>query len=80
VLTGSSFDPSTLTIKATETVTWSNTSGILHNVTFSTAGSPADIPDHTSGSTNRTFPTPGTYAYRCTNHAGMNGTIVVTAQ
>ena len=74
---GSSFSPTSLTIGSNGTVTWNNTSGILHNVTFTTSGSPSNIPDHTSGSSQRTFPNVGTFNYNCTNHSGMNGAIVV---
>lgn len=77
VMGASSFVPPALTIHLDESVTWSNTSGILHNVTFTTAGAPANIPDHTAGNTARTFTTTGTFAYDCTNHAGMSGTVTV---
>jgi plastocyanin len=77
VMGASTFVPTALTIARDESVTWSNTSGILHNVTFTTAGAPANIPDHTAGNTVRTFATAGTFAYDCTNHAGMSGTVTV---
>lgn len=73
----SSFSPTTITVQADQAVTWRNTSGILHNVTFAAPGAPTDIGDHTSGSSSRTFPTAGTFDYTCTNHAGMNGTVNV---
>lgn len=74
---GSSFSPSSLTIQRNGTVTWSNTSGLLHNVTFTTSGSPANIPNHSSGDTDRTFAAAGAFSYSCTNHAGMNGSVTV---
>lgn len=77
VLFGGAFTPSALTIELNETVTWSNTSGVLHNVTFSTGGAPANIPDHTAGTTDRTFNTLGTFNYSCTNHGGMTGSVTV---
>ena len=76
-MTGGTFAPSTLSIELNETVTWSNTSGQLHNVTFSTPGAPANIPDHTSGNTDRTFNALGTFDYTCTNHGGMTGSVTV---
>ena len=76
-MTATAFTPAALTIARNESVTWTNPSGVLHNVTFSTNGSPANIPDHTSGSNARTFANAGSYAYSCTNHENMNGTIVV---
>lgn len=74
---GSSFSPTSLTIQPGGTVTWNNTSGILHNVTFTTSGSPANISNHTSGTNQRTFASAGTFAYNCTNHGGMNGSVTV---
>jgi plastocyanin len=72
-----SFSPSTVTIARTGAVTWSNESAVLHNVTFTEAGAPANIPNMGAGSTVRTFPTAGSFSYQCTNHAGMNGTVTV---
>ncbi len=74
---GSSFSPTSLTVQRGGTVTWSNSSGISHNVTFITTGSPANIDNHTSGTSQRTFGAAGTFTYNCTNHGGMNGAIVV---
>lgn len=73
---GTSFDPQNVTVAPGGTVTW--TFQANHNVTFSTAGAPANIPDKASGSEARTFPTAGTYNYICTIHgAGMSGTVRV---
>jgi plastocyanin len=66
-----------VTIARTGTVTWSNESVVLHNVTFTVAGAPSNIPNMGAGSTGRVFPDPGTFSYQCTNHAGMNGTVTV---
>ena len=71
------FSPASITVDRNESVTWTNSSGVLHNVTFTTNGSPANIADHTSGSNARAFPTAGTFSYNCTNHAGMNGSVTV---
>jgi plastocyanin len=73
------FSPAGVTITRGGTVTWSNAGTTVHNVTFSTAGSPANISNFTasSGTQTRTFPNAGTYSYQCTNHAGMNGTVTV---
>lgn len=73
----SNFSPATITIQASQSVTWRNPSGLLHNVTFAAPGAPTDIADHSSGSTSRAFPTAGSFDYTCTNHAGMNGTVNV---
>lgn len=77
IMGGSTFSPTLVTIQPGGAVTWSNTSGIAHNVMFSTSGSPSNIPDHTSGTNVRTFGAAGTFNYSCTNHGGMNGSIYV---
>ena len=77
-LGASSFNPSSLTIQSGGTVTWNNTSGVFHNVTFNPAtGAPANIGDHNSGDNSRTFGTAGTFGYQCTLHGGMTGSVVV---
>jgi len=73
----SSFSPTSLTIQAGGTVTWSNPSGQTHNVTFIASGAPANIGNHTSGTNQRTFGSAGTFNYTCTNHGGMNGAVTV---
>jgi plastocyanin len=73
---GTSFTPSSVTITPGGQVTW--TFNGEHNVTFSTQGSPNNIPTRTSGSEAREFPTAGTYAYICTIHGtAMSGTVRV---
>ena len=74
--TGSQFEPKTVTIAPGGSVTW--TFQMLHNVTFSGAGpTGGNIPDQSTGSASRTFPTAGTYNYSCTIHGGMTGTVTV---
>jgi plastocyanin len=71
------FTPSTLTVPSGTTVTFTF-QGVAHNVTFTAAtGVPADIPTTANTSVQRTFATAGTFAYHCTIHAGMSGTVVV---
>jgi plastocyanin len=73
-----SFLPGAVTVARTGTVTWTNSTGVLHNVTFSQAtGVPASIPSFATGSNARTFNTAGTVSYQCTNHAGMTGQVTV---
>lgn len=77
---GTSFDPDTAKIAIGGQVTWTFSAGANapHNVTFDgptpTGG---DIGNQTTGSFARTFPTVGRYSYRCTNHAGMDGAVIV---
>lgn len=77
-LQAASFNPATLTISRTGTVTFNNTSSITHNVMFDVkTGSPANIADHTSGSNAVAFGTAGNFPFHCSHHAGMTGTITV---
>lgn len=71
------FTPTSVTIARNGSVTWTNSTGVSHNVTFTTAGAPANIADHTSGTNARTFATTGTFSFNCTNHAGMSGSVTV---
>jgi len=71
----STFTPTQAVIARNGSVAWSF--AILHNVTFDTPGSPANITDTATGSVSRTFNTAGTFAYHCTIHAGMSGSVVV---
>jgi plastocyanin len=75
--TANTFTPQILNVLEGGAVTW--TFGTrAHNVTFvQSAGAPAAIPTTTNGAATRTFAEPGTYAYVCTLHAGMVGTVNV---
>lgn len=68
------FSPENVTITKGGSVTW--TFNGQHTVTFDASGSPANI-ERSSGSEARTFPNAGTFAYHCTIHAGMDGSVVV---
>jgi plastocyanin len=75
--TANTFTPQIVNVLEGGTVTW--TFGTRpHNVTFvQTTGAPQIIPTTTNNSVARTFDTPGTFAYACTLHAGMVGTVNV---
>ena len=75
-LTAAAFSPTSVDIASGGTVTFSNTSGVLHNVMFESSAI-TDIQDHLSGQNLRTFTQPGTYGFLCTNHPGMVGSVVV---
>jgi plastocyanin len=71
---GVSFAPEAIAIAAGGTVTWDNTSDISHNVVFEDESSDTlEVGD----SYGRTFDEPGSFAYQCTFHAGMEGTVTV---
>jgi plastocyanin len=76
---GETFSPAAVTIRAGGTVTWQFTGGTRHNVTFNgNAPTGGNIPDtDAGGSAQRTFAAAGTYAYTCTRHSGMNGSVTV---
>jgi plastocyanin len=71
------FGPSAIRVSPGVVVTWTNNDNINHNVTFSDATIGA-VASFSTGSKTLTMPTtPGTYAYHCTIHAGMTGTVQV---
>jgi plastocyanin len=72
------FSPSSLTVPAGSTVTFTDTSG--HTVTEGTDGQPVEDPivDEQGGSDIEvTFDEPGTYNITCKIHPSMNMTITV---
>lgn len=75
------FRPDPLTVPAGTTVTFTNLDDILHTVTAGERGAPSGQFDgdlQGIDSTFRfTFDEPGTYAYHCTIHPGMDATVVV---
>jgi plastocyanin len=76
--TSNSFNPATVSITVAGMVTWTNNSGTDHNVTFAqAAGAPTNIPNFATGSASRSFASAGAFAYQCTIHPGMSGTVVV---
>jgi plastocyanin len=71
-----SFSPSSLTVTAGTTVTWTNNDGMTHTTTSNDPG--FDSGNMTAGTKfTHSFSTPGTYAYHCSIHSGMTGTITV---
>ena len=61
-------------------VTWKNTGGQSHTVTFtgSNVPSPADQPVSSGQSVSVTFSSAGTYQYYCTIHAWMKANVTIT--
>ena len=82
LLEGFQFSPATLTVSAGTTVTWTNNEGVQHTVTADDDSFGSDtLPE--GGTIEFTFDTPGTYAYHCRFHGGvegegMSGVITVT--
>jgi plastocyanin len=66
-------------VKAGTTVTWTNNDGATHAIASDT-GDPAAFSSDpiSSGATySFTFTQPGTYAYHCSIHPSMKGTVIV---
>ena len=70
------FNPSSLTVKVGDTVSWTNSSGTGHTVT-------ADDGSFDSGNLaggagfQHTFSAAGTFSYHCSIHSSMKATIIV---
>jgi plastocyanin len=72
------FAPQTVTVTVGDTVTWTNDDAVIHTAT-ATDGSwdTGDLAQGQSGAI--TFTAAGTFAYLCTPHPTMTGTVVVQA-
>ncbi|MEP6617940.1 MAG: plastocyanin/azurin family copper-binding protein [bacterium] len=76
-IAGTAFNPAPIQVSPGAVVTWTNSDGFNHNVTFSSAAIGA-IGDFATGAKSLTMPTVvGTYAYHCTIHPSMTGTVDV---
>jgi plastocyanin len=74
---GIAFNPAEITVKAGDTVTWTNDDSVGHDVTADdfNSGEPGGIGN---GDTfEHTFDQAGTFDYVCTVHPGMEGTVTV---
>lgn len=73
----SAFNPATITVKAGDTVTWTNNDGFAHTVTLD--DNSVDSGNLNAGATfDHAFAAAGTFAYHCKIHASMHGTVTVT--
>lgn len=77
-IAGFAFSPQSITVTVGDSVTWTNSDSVSHTATadddsFDT-GSIAN-----GGSKSVTFSTAGTFAYHCSIHSSMTGTVVVEA-
>src|SRR5215208_3638946 len=77
-IAGFAYDPATITVSVGDSVTWTNNDGAGHTATADNGSfDTGTIGDGASGSV--TFPAAGTFAYHCTIHSSMTGTVVVEA-
>lgn len=77
------FEPSAVTARVGDSIMWANTGGAAHTATAPGAFDSGDlVPAFRSrpgGTYSWTATTAGTFAYACTYHPWMTGTLVVTA-
>lgn len=74
---GFAFSPASIKVASGATVTWTNSDGTAHNVTFD-GGAALPSGNFDTGSKALVMPTAaGVYTYKCTLHAGMNGSVTV---
>lgn len=77
----SAYTPATLTVRAGETVVVQNNDGFPHTVTHDAPGAPQFDTGDIGGGDSKTFSapsSPGEYAFKCSRHAQMRGTLTVT--
>jgi plastocyanin len=71
------FSPAELAVAAGTPVTWTNEDWAPQTATVEGSGFDSDRLDQ-GASFEHTFDEPGTFAYHCSFHSGMMGSIVVT--
>jgi plastocyanin len=70
------YNPASITVVVGETVEWVNEDSAQHNVTANDGSFKS--PNLNQGNTfSHKFEKAGTYAYYCTFHRGMKGTVIV---
>jgi LPXTG-motif cell wall-anchored protein len=72
------FTPAQITVQQGDTVTWTNEGPTAHSATASDGSFDTGI-FSAGGSRSETFDEAGTFAYICTPHPNMHGTVVVQA-
>jgi plastocyanin len=77
-IAGFAFHPASVTVTAGDTIAWTNEDPASHTVTADDGSfDTGTLAKGTSGS--HTFATAGTFAYHCTIHPTMTGTVTVVA-
>jgi YVTN family beta-propeller protein len=72
------FSPATLTVANGQSVTWTNSDPVQHTTTSDNPGwDSGPMPPGATFTT--TFTTPGTFAYHCSIHPFIHGTVIVTS-
>ena len=73
---GMAFDPSTISVNAGTTITWTNKDGVAHTVTSNTGLFNSGTLS-TNGTYSYKFDTAGTYSYHCAIHPSMTASVIV---
>ena len=71
------YSPETVTIKAGQSVTWTNDDTVPHTVTAKDRNVLQSGTMNAGDTFTQTFNTPGTYEYFCEFHANMKGVVIV---
>jgi len=71
------FTPVTQDAQVGDVVQWSNSGSVMHTVTFDDFASLSDVSLQGGATWEVKFAAAGTYAYHCTVHPTMTGTIAV---
>jgi len=72
------FSPSSSSAKVGQIVQWDNSGTVLHNITFDSQPCLTDSSFQPGGKWQIKFTVAGTYAYHCTIHPGMDGSLTVS--
>ena len=72
------FNPNSSTLKIGDVIQWTNSGGVPHNVTFDSQQALTSQTLQQGDTWAAQFTVAGTYAYHCTFHPGMDGTITVS--
>lgn len=76
-VSGSRFQPEGVSVKAGESVTWTFRDTVGHSATAADGSFDSGV--KRDGATfTQTFSTAGTFAYQCTIHSAMTGTVTVS--
>ena len=72
------FSPNTTTLKTGDVILWTNSGSVPHNVTFDGQDAITSQTMQQGDTWAVQFTVAGTYAYHCTFHPGMDGTVTVS--
>ena len=76
-ISGSAFNPSTITILKGASVVWANKDSAKHTIVSDSGDEFNSDPISRGGNYAHTFNTPGTYEYHCSIHPSMKGMVIV---